>query len=388
MVSFQNTEVAFSHLNDEKLKNAKKLFSLFKYKALSSVGPKMLLLMIKAKFPILGLIKKTMFSHFCGGETVSECRPLINDFGESGVGSILDYSVEGAGSEEAFDAATEELLKVIDEAASNKNIPFAVFKATGICSSEILEKIQSSKPLTQKEEQKWQRSQIRFEKLCQAAFDKDVQIFVDAEESWIQNPIDSLTEDMMEKFNKTKPIVFNTVQLYRNDRLNYVTSLYAKASERNFQVGLKIVRGAYMEKERERAQKNSYSSPIHLNKGLVDKDFNLCVEFCLSRIDRVSICVATHNENSVHNLIKLMASKGISSHDSRIWCAQLLGMSDHISFNLAKEKFNTAKYVPYGPVSEVLPYLFRRAEENSSIQDQSLREYSLLEQECGRRNIK
>ncbi|MDB2447256.1 proline dehydrogenase family protein [bacterium] len=387
MVSFRNTEVAFSHLNDQDLKNARNLFSVFKYKYLSAMGPRAVLLMLKIKLPILGIVKKTMFSHFCGGETVDECKTLICEYGKSGVGAILDYSVEGAESEETFDSTMEELIKVISEASQNPNIPFSVFKVTGICSTSLLEKVQTKLPLSQKENQRWERARLRFEKICQSAFDKKVRLFVDAEESWIQKPIDELTEQMMEKYNKEKAIIFNTVQLYRSDRLNYVTQLYQRSSTKSYKLGLKLVRGAYMEKERERASKESYISPIHIDKNAVDKDFDLCVEFCLTRIEKIDVCVATHNEESVQNLIKNMKAKGLESTDERIWCAQLLGMSDHISFNLAKEHFNTAKYVPYGPVAEVLPYLFRRAEENSSIQGQSLREYDLLEEECERRHI-
>jgi proline dehydrogenase len=387
LVLFDNTEVAFSHLSDEKLKNARSLFGMFKYKFLSTFGPKFVGGLLKIKMPILGLVKRTMFSHFCGGETVSDCRTLIANYGQRGVGSILDYSVEGAQSEEAFDSTAKELMRVIDEAAQNEHIPFSVFKVTGICSAELLLKVQDAVPMTQKEMQLWARAKIRFEEICKHACSKNVKVFVDAEESWIQNPIDDLTEEMMEKFNQERAIVFNTVQLYRNDRLNYITRIYSKASAKDFKVGLKLVRGAYMEKERLRADRNNYPSPIHKNKNAVDKDFDLGVEFCMARLDSMEICVATHNETSVSKLVKLMKEKGVSTTDDRIWCAQLLGMSDHISFNLAEDNFNTAKYVPYGPVGEVLPYLFRRAEENSSIQGQSLREFGLLDQECKRRKL-
>ena len=312
MVSFNNTEIAFSHLDDKELTKARYLFSLFRLKLLSNVGPKVVTTMLKMKLPILSLVKKTMFSHFCGGESVEECKGLISSYGKMGVGAILDYSVEGADDEKTFDATTLEILRVIDEASDNPFIPFAVFKMTGICSSYLLARIQEKKSLFQHDLQKWERAKMRFERICSHAHEKRVRIFVDAEESWLQDPVDDLAEAMMEKYNKKSPIVFNTVQLYRVDRLNYMTQLYKLARSKNFIIGVKLVRGAYLEKERARAKTMGYTSPIHSNKAGVDRDFDLGVEFCLSRLEYFSICVATHNEYSVMKLIGSLKKKKLN----------------------------------------------------------------------------
>lgn len=385
MVDLTNTQVAFSRYTDGRLNLAYYLFSLFRFKFIARMGPKVLNLLLRLRFPVISVVKRTMFRHFCGGQTIEECRSLVQEISQNRVGAILDYSVEGKESEEGFDASAAEIIRTVEESAGNESIPFAVFKLSGICSLHVLEKLASQKALTQKEEQEWARSKIRCRNICKRADELGTSIFIDAEESWIQDPIDELTRELMLEFNRKRSCVFMTIQLYRKDRFAYVKQLYQFAEDKGILVGLKLVRGAYLEKEAIRAKRLGYENPLHTNKEQCDRDYDLCLEYSLDRLDRFHICVATHNEQSVLKLISRMKALGISPDDGRVWSAQLLGMSDHISFNIASAGYNTAKYVPYGPVKEVLPYLFRRAEENSSIQSQSLREFELLYKERLRR---
>jgi proline dehydrogenase len=301
---------------------------------------------------------------------------------ESGIGTILDYSVEGEETEAVFDHTGAEIIRTILAAANNPDIPFSVFKTTGIIRFALLEKKSSGLQLNETEQEEWNRGRNRFEQICQAAADNNVRIFVDAEESWIQPAIDALTEEMMEKMNRQKAIVYNTIQLYRHDRLEYLK--HQITGTMHF-LGFKLVRGAYMEKERERAKQLGYTSPIQPDKQAADRDYDEALKQCVHHIDRVSICAGTHNENSSALLMDLMQEKGIEPADQRVYFSQLLGMSDHISFNLSNAGYNVAKYVPYGPVKAVIPYLTRRARENSSVAGQMGRELSLIEKELKRR---
>jgi proline dehydrogenase len=335
--------------------------------------------------PIKGIIKKTAFEHFCGGETIAESEPVIQKLGDLNVGTILDYSVEGEKSEAGFEATLNELLLTIDRAKASRHMPFSVFKVTGIGSTDLLEKVQQGDGLTDEEKQAFARLRARIDKICAKAFEKKVPVLIDAEETWIQDPIDDLADEMMAKYNREQVIVLNTYQLYRTDSYGNLTRAFDKARRENYHLGAKLVRGAYMEKERERAREMGYPSPIQPDKQASDKSFNDALLFCINNIDRMMVMCGSHNEFSNLYGTRLMNERGISPSDKRIWFGQLYGMSDNISFNLARAGYNVAKYVPYGPVRSVMPYLLRRAAENTSVAGQSSRELILIRKELSRR---
>jgi proline dehydrogenase len=341
---------------------------------------------LKTHLPIKGIIKKTIFSQFCGGETIDECEKTTANLGSFGIGTILDYSVEGKTSSEDFEKTTLEIIATIEKAKNSKHIPFAVFKVTGIAQHHILEKANLDESvLNESENFELQAIKSRVERICQKAFDNDVAVFIDAEETWIQDIIDRLTEDMMLMFNKEKAIVFNTLQMYRHDRIDFLNKAIEKARANQFHYGIKLVRGAYMEKERDRAKEKGYLSPIQPDKFSSDRDYNLALEIIVKNIDILALCAGTHNEESSLFLTELLAKNNIEPTDKRIYFAQLLGMSDHISYNLSNAMYNVAKYVPYGPIKEVMPYLLRRADENTSVAGQTGRELSLILKEKTRR---
>lgn len=385
MISFHDTATAFRHKTNRDLRRAAQLFGVISNPALVSVGNAMASFGLRIHLPIKGLIKATLFKQFVGGENIEECEKTIQDLHQYRVGTILDYSVEGKSEEASFDACMREILRTIDKAKGNPAIPFSVFKVTGLAPFELLEAVNDNKDLNETEQASYQRVKNRVEHICRHAFEANVPVFVDAEDSWIQEAIDRLTEEMMEKFNRKEAIVFNTVQMYRHDRLAYVKKCIDEAKYNGYFLGFKIVRGAYMEKERARAKEMGYRDPIQPNKEATDTDYDLAVKYCMQHLDVVSFCAGTHNENSSLRLTEEMASANIAKNDKRIWFAQLLGMSDHISFNLSASGYNVAKYVPYGPVSELLPYLSRRAQENTSVKGQTGRELSLIKQELKRR---
>jgi proline dehydrogenase len=339
---------------------------------------------IKMKFPIKGLVKKTIFSWFCGGENIDDCKPTIELLQKAGVGTILDYSVEGEDNDLSKDSTCTEIINTIKIAKGNPGIPFCVFKATGLIQPSILEKVGLKVALTSTEIEWFENFKGRFESICKTAFELDVRVFVDAEESWYQEAIDALTYEMMAKYNKEKAIVFNTIQLYRHDRLQHIID---QTTNTSYYLGYKLVRGAYLEKENRKALEGNYESPMQRGKGKTDMDYNQALQFCIERIDKISICAGTHNELSCITLTQLMEENHVLKNDPRVWFAQLMGMSDDISFNLASEGYNVCKYVPYGPIKSVLPYLSRRAEENSSIAGQMSRELSLLRAELKRRKL-
>jgi proline dehydrogenase len=335
--------------------------------------------------PIKGLIKSTVFKQFCGGESMEDCNKTIDQLYGYGVGTILDYSVEGEEKEESFDATVTETLETITKAQNNPKIPFCVFKVTGLARFDLLAKVSAKEILTMNEETEWGHVRNRIYQICKMAHLKNVRLFIDAEESWIQPAIDDLANDMMLEFNKQKCIVYNTIQLYRHDRLAFVKDSFDVAIKHNYYLGLKLVRGAYMEKERARASKMGYPSPIQPDKLSTDKDYNNALIFCIDHIDRISVCAGSHNEQSSMLLTELMAQKSLANNDQRIYFSQLFGMSDHISFNLSSAGYNVAKYLPYGPVKAVMPYLFRRAAENTSVKGQAGRELTLISREVARR---
>ncbi len=382
LVEFSNTEVAFAHMSNAGLSKARLLFRSFNFPGLLTLGPPMASVAIALGFK--NLIKNTIFEQFCGGEDIETCNKTIDRLAASRIGTILDYSVEGEQSEDNFNATCAEILKTIVAAAGNSHIPFSVFKTTGIIRFALLEKMSKHASLSEQEKEEWQRGVDRFNKICSYAEEKQVRIFVDAEESWIQDAIDRLTEEAARRHNTKSAIVFNTIQLYRHDRLEYLKSQIVDAT---WFLGFKLVRGAYMEKERKRAVEMGYQDPIQPDKAASDRDYNEALKHCVHHIEKVSICAGTHNENSSRYLMELMEEKQLKCSDERIWFSQLLGMSDHISYNLSNAGYNVCKYVPYGPVKAVIPYLTRRASENSSVAGQMGRELSLIETEIKRRKI-
>ncbi|HEY1041048.1 MAG TPA: proline dehydrogenase family protein [Bacteroidia bacterium] len=383
MISFENTENAFKAKSDKDLKRSYQLFKLIGNPGLVKFGSFFTPIALNIGFK--GLIKNTIFKQFVGGENIDDCSKTIAELGKYNIGTILDYSVEGKESEEDFDHCLEETLDTIKKAKGDKNIPFCVFKVTGLARFALLEKVSAGEKLTMDETDEWHKVQGRVQKICKAASEANQPIFIDAEESWIQQAIDDLADANMESFNKQQAIVYNTYQLYRKDRLGFLQKTVEHAKTKDFHVGAKLVRGAYMEKERKRAAENNYPSPIQDTKENSDTDYNKALEFCVNNIDHMAICAGSHNEKSSLLLVQLMEQKGIAKDDKRIYFSQLLGMSDHISYNLSLNGYNVAKYVPYGPVKEVLPYLMRRAQENTSVKGQTGRELSLIIKEKERR---
>jgi len=382
---FEDTAVAFAYKSDAELRKANFIFSMVNHPWVSSLATGFVEFAFKARLPIEGVIRKTAFDHFCGGESIEESEEVIQRLGKYHVGTILDYSVEGEKSEEGFDRTMEEILQNIEKAHHSDHIPFCVFKTTGLASAAILERINSRQTLTEEEARAFKRAGERVDLICRKGDAYGVPILIDAEETWIQDPIDKLADEMMARYNRERAIVFNTYQMYRTDSLDNLLHDYEDALRGNYHVGAKLVRGAYMEKERERAEKLGYTSPIHPDKAATDKAFDDALEFCVAHIDRVSVMCGSHNEVSNSLLCDRMAERNVSPGDTRIWFAQLYGMSDNISFNLAKAGYNVVKYVPYGPVRSVMPYLLRRAQENTSVAGQSSRELRLIRSELQRR---
>jgi proline dehydrogenase len=388
MVDFSNTAIAFRTQSNRELARSCWLFRLMGYRWLVWLGTRLLAACLRLRLPIEWLVKPTLFRQFCGGETIDSCQATIARLAKSHIGTILDYSVEGKGSEAEWEATCQEIEKTIELAYQNPDIPFCVFKVTGVARPALLEKIQSGSVLSGEEAQEWDRAKQRVERLGDLAALRRVRLLVDAEETWIQNPIDDLTESMMRKHNRDAIWIYNTIQMYRVDRLAYLSRLLERSEREGFRVGVKPVRGAYMEKERARASALGLPSPIYPDKKGTDQAFDLAIETCLSHLDRVAICAGTHNEASIQKLLEQMQQMRIENDDPRIYFAQLLGMSDHLSYNLADAGYRVAKYVPYGPVRDVLPYLFRRAEENTSIAGQRSRELELLRMEKARRGLR
>ena len=386
-ISFDNTEIAFKAKSTSDLQKSYWLFKLVSNNVLVKLGPTLLKIAFCLRLPIKSIIKNTIFEQFCGGESIKDCEGRIQSLAKYNVQTILDYSVEGESSKENFDLTANEIIKTIERAKGDENIPFAVFKTSGLARIELLEKVSSNISLNENEKREFELLKDRVKIICQKAYDLDVRIFIDAEESWIQNTIDDLATSMMRKYNSEKAIVYNTLQMYRWDRIAFLKQSYADAENGNYYLGLKIVRGAYMEKERERAEELGYSSPIQKDKISCDKDYDLALAYCINHIDKIALCAGTHNEESSLKLIDLMRENNILKDDKRVYFSQLLGMSDHISFNLADEGYNVVKYMPYGPVKLVMPYLIRRAQENTSISGQTGRELNLIIKEKTRRTI-
>lgn len=388
LISFDDTKVAFSSKSDADLNRAYGLFKMISYNWLVKISPPFVNFALWAHLPVKGLIKATIFKHFCGGETIQDCQKTIDTLGRYNIGTILDYSVEGKESEEDFQNALDETLETIKRAKGDKKIPFSVFKPTAFAHMALLEKKNAGLELNAKEKLEYDKFLDRIYKICQAGHDNNVPIFIDAEHSWTQDVFDEVAREMMKSFNKERVIIYNTLQMYRTDRVTFMKDSIAHAKENNYKPGFKIVRGAYMEIERERAMKLNYRSPIQPDKQSADNDYNTALKIALDNVDMLAFCCATHNEQSTLNLVEWMNEKNISVNHPHIWFSQLYGMSDHISFNLASKGYNVCKYVPYGPVTSVLPYLIRRAQENTSVSGQTGRELSLILLEKKRRKLR
>ena len=384
---FDNTQVAFSLKSDTELKRAHFLFNMIGSQLLVKVGTALTHFALKAHLPVEGLIRATVFDHFCGGVTEKDCLKVVDKLYTKGVSSVLDYSVEGKEEEAQFDAALAMTLKTIEFAKEREAIPFAVFKPTGFGRIDLYEKVGEKVALSEAEQEEWNSVVKRFDIACKAAFEKDVMLLIDAEESWMQDAADAIVTDMMRKYNQQKAIVFNTLQMYRWDRLDYLKQLHEQAKTEGFHIGMKLVRGAYMEKENARAAEKGLKSPICISKEATDINYDAAVLYMVDHLEQMAIFAGTHNEESSYKLMQLLDEKGISKDDKRIFFGQLLGMSDNISFNLAANKYNVAKYLPFGPVRDVMPYLIRRAQENTSVAGQTSRELTLIKKEKERRRL-
>ncbi|MGB1268915.1 MAG: proline dehydrogenase family protein [Flavobacteriaceae bacterium] len=384
---FNNTEVAFSLKKDSELERAYFLFKMIANEPLVRIGTAMTNFAIKAHLPVEGLIRATVFDHFCGGVSEEDCLSVIDTMYTKKVCSVLDYSVEGKEDEAQFDAALQMTIKLLDFVKEKEAIPFAVFKPTGFGRIALYEKVGNGTPLTNTEQEEWNNVISRYDKVCALAKEKDVKLLIDAEESWMQDAADDLVADMMRKYNTEKAIVFNTLQMYRWDRLDYLEKLHKTAEEQNFYIGMKLVRGAYMEKENDRAERNNYTSPICESKAATDRNFDAGINYMIGNLGRLSLFAGTHNEDSSYLVMQLMQENKIPKNTDNIWFGQLYGMSDHISYNLSNAGYNVAKYLPFGPVKDVMPYLIRRAEENTSVAGQTTRELNLLKEERKRRKL-
>jgi len=403
-ISCDNTEIAVAHDSDEELKHAHWLFSMMGRPWLVKLGTKLAPWSLRVGLPVEGIIRKTVFEHFVGGETLEETIPVARRLAEYNVKAILDYGVEGMEGESSYDHACDEFIRVINFAATQPNVPFMSIKVTGMARFALLEKMDALMHSTQlntlikkynavlqqlsaEELDEWQRVIARVRKICEVAAKARIGFLVDAEETWIQDPIDALTMLMMDEYNKNRLVVYNTIQLYRHDRLVFLKQCYEAAKERDFLLCVKLVRGAYMEKERKRAEEKGYPSPIQPSKETTDRDYNEAVRFCIDHLNQVGLIVATHNEHSNLLATQLLDEKALPHHHEHVHFSQLYGMSDNITYNLAKAGFSVSKYVPFGPIKDVVPYLMRRAQENTSVGGQTSRELNLIEKELKRRKI-
>lgn len=387
-LDFGNTQLAFHAKSDARLKRTYLMYRMIGFPFTARVGPQVLNFMLRYHLPgAKSIVRGTLFKVFCAGESLEDTLVTTQQLQQFGVRAILDYSVEGEKTEAGFDATCQEFYDTLVLGAKQNPVAFSACKLTGLASFDVMEKLSAGKSLDSEETAAWERVKARMERLAEASAAGRVPFFIDAEESWIQDAIDALAESLMERYNQTEPLIFTTVQLYRHDRLEYLRGLIQRSRERGYVLGVKLVRGAYLEKEHARAEAMGYPTPIQASKEATDHDFNEALRLCIDHIDHLAVCAGTHNEESSRYLTELMASKGLPNNHPRVLFAQLLAMSDHISFNLAHEGYNAFKYLPYGPVDAVFPYLSRRAQENTSVAGQSSRELELLSGEMKRRGF-
>ncbi|PKA84091.1 L-proline dehydrogenase [Ulvibacter sp. MAR_2010_11] len=384
---FDNTETAFALKSDSELERAYFLFKMIANEPLVRIGTAATKFALNLNLPVEGLIRSTVFDHFCGGVNEKDCMSTVESLMSAGVHAVLDYSVEGKEEEVQFDATMQKVVELTLFAEKKSTMPFSVFKPTGFGRFKIWQKITEKQALTPSETEEWERIVERYDTVCKTAHDCTISLLIDGEESWMQDAADDLCEKMMEQYNKSRPIVFNTLQCYRWDRLDYLKAAHKRAKAKGYKLGFKVVRGAYMEMENDRAEEKGYDSPICASKKATDDNFNAVMGYILDNLEDISLFLGTHNESSSYLCMEIMEAKELSKNDPRIWFGQLYGMSDHISYNLAKAGYNVAKYIPFGPVKDVMPYLIRRAEENTSVAGQTSRELTLLKKEKERRGL-
>lgn len=384
---FDNTETAFRLKSDSELERAYFLFKMISKEPLVKIGTAVTKFALNINLPVEGLIRSTVFDHFCGGVNERDCMATVDKLFDVGVYSILDYSVEGKEEEAQFDATANKVIELIKFTKNKEAMPFSVFKPTGFGRFKIWQKLTEHQDLTESEQSEWNKIVARYDRVSKEAFDANIRLLIDAEESWMQDAADELCEKMMEKYNTETPIVFNTLQCYRWDRLEYLKNSHQRAKIKGYKLGFKIVRGAYMEKENDRAAENGYKSPICESKQATDENFNEIMKYIMDNLNDIELFIGTHNEASTYLAMELMEQQKIAKTDNRVWFGQLFGMSDHITFNLGAEGYNAAKYIPFGPVKDVMPYLIRRAEENTSVAGQTSRELTLLKKEKNRRKL-
>lgn len=387
-INFEDTKIAFERKSNKELRKMKWLFNLMSQNWLVNIGSQASLLGLRMGLPIKGLIKSTIFEQFCGGQSLEDSRSSIEGIAAYGVGAVLDYGAEAKDTEEEFDKALEEFMKTVEFAARNPAIDVISTKVTSMSRFEILEKIGKGVQLTNEEQISWEKTIARLDLLCRTAKEKEIALFVDAEESWIQDAIDQLTDEMMERYNTDSLVVYNTFQMYRHDRLDFLKASLERAKARGYLLGAKLVRGAYMEKERKRAQEMGYLSPIQPDKASTDRDYDLAVKYCVEHYDFIASCVASHNQKSTEYQMQLMEEKDLPKDHPHLTFCQLYGMSDNLTFNLAKAGYRVSKYMPFGPIKDVIPYLIRRAQENSSVDGEVGRELLLVNKELRRRKRK
>ncbi len=393
-ISLENTKNAFAYKTTAELKKARFLFAVIQNPLIAAIATKLTPILMKSGFPINGILRSTVFNQFVGGETLEESARVCKELGAYKVQVILDYGVEAKEGEDNFDNVTEQIINAIEFAATQSNIPFVSVKITGVASMKLLEKLNEAPRLrsgihdSESDDSEWGRVRERMYAICEVANEKGIGVLIDAEETWIQDPIDKLAIELMTVYNKNKVVVYNTYQLYRNDRLSFLQLSHKLAIEGEFILGAKLVRGAYMEKERERAQNNGYTSPIHNTKEDTDKDYDEAAAYCLKNSTTISLIVASHNEQSNLLIAKEMEIKGMAANNEHVHFSQLYGMSDHITFNMSIAGYNVSKYLPFGPLQDVIPYLMRRAEENTSVNGQTSRELTLIRSELARRKAK
>ena len=386
-LDFQDTATAFADKSDAELKEKYRIFKMLNSPLLNALGTRTAKFALSVGLPVEGFIKHTVFGQFCGGETIEESEPTIRKLAASGIGTILDYAIEGRSSEDDFDKTKDEILRTVARAKDDPAIPFSVFKVTGVAPLGTLQRLSGKKKLDAKSQSKCERINARIQEICEYAYSIGQPVFIDAEESWIQDAIDRLATEMIERFNLEGPVVYNTLQMYRTDRLQFLKEARRQAKADGYILGVKLVRGAYMEKERERAAENGYASPIHETKEATDNDYDAAVEYCLDHLEDVSFVAGTHNERSTQLLVRKMHDRGIPNDHPHVHFSQLYGMSDNLSYVLSANGYNVSKYVPYGPVKDAIPYLVRRAEENSAVTGQMSRELDLISREIRRRKI-
>ncbi|MGD1847698.1 MAG: proline dehydrogenase family protein [Salibacteraceae bacterium] len=384
-VSFDDTRGAFAHLSNQELRFSYWVFKLMNSPLVVKISSQLGLLALKLHLPVTWMIKATIYRQFCGGESIVDSRKSVQKLGNAGIGAILDYSVEGLSHEKDLEGTANELLQVLHEAEDDPNIPIGCMKLSGIARFALLEKVSSKVQLTAEEQAEWERAQGRLERICEKAASLGVPMYIDAEETWIQPAIDQLAETMMQRFNSKRAIVFTTLQMYRHDRLAYFGKLIERARAEKFRLGVKLVRGAYLEKENERARSKGYPTPMQASKANTDQDYDGALDLALKHLDCVEICAGTHNEASCMLLVEHMRQKGLPNNHPHIYFSQLYGMSDYMSYNLSGSGYNVTKYLPYGPVKATVPYLIRRAEENTAIAGQMSKELRMIQQEQARR---